>query len=114
MSIAKSLILAGFMSVSAAIYPQDLDAQETFTSAEFLKWKLSDQKGYFRTNIGMASLIAAQNDRAHAKCIEDWYLGSEREAADYILASMRRYPEHHPRAIIMAALQKVCGPFKYS
>ena len=86
---------------------------ETFTSAEFLKWKLSSQKSYFRTSIGMAGLIAAQNDKAHAKCIENWYLDRERDATDFILETMKRFPSYHPRGVLLAVLEKQCGTFQY-
>lgn len=87
---------------------------ERFTSAAFLTWKLSEQRYYFRTSIGMASLIAKQNDEDHARCLEEWYFEREQDAADYILDLMQDNQEYHPRAIIVGVLQKVCGPFRYA
>jgi len=86
---------------------------ETFTSAEFLKWKLSSQKSYFRTSIGMAGLIIGQSNKEHARCVEKWYFKRERDAADFILETMRRFPSYHPRGVILAVLEKQCGKFSY-
>jgi hypothetical protein len=86
---------------------------EDFTSAEFLKWKLASQKNYFWISIGMAGLIAGQNDKKQARCIERWFAENERDAMGHILEAMRRFPEYHPRGVILAVLKKQCGSFEY-
>lgn len=85
----------------------------TFTSAEFLKWETKTRDFYVRTTVGTASLIARQNDKRHAKCLEDWYFGNERKSADEIYNAMKHNNEVHPRAIVLAMLQKKCGTFTY-
>lgn len=112
MSIAKASRLGALILAFALIYPQESQA-ETFTSAEFLKWKQVNQESYFRTNIGMASLIALQNDKRHAKCLEEWYYVDQRRARDYILKTMREHPEYHPRGVLVAIMKKKCGSFNY-
>ena len=89
-------------------------AADIFKSSEFLKWKRSAQEYYIRTSIGMAGFIAHENDTAHAKCIEKWYLSDQKKSTDFILETMAKYPKYHPRGIIIAILAKKCGSFKYS
>ena len=61
----------------------------------------------------MASLVAAQSDKTHAKCLDDWY-AAEKAASDFVLATMMKFPEYHPRGVILAVMQKRCGSFNYS
>lgn len=109
----KRLVLVGFTIAMALSYPQKVTA-ETFTSAEFLKWKLAEQKSYLRISVGMASMIALQNNKKHAACIEEWFYVDERRVVTYILKNMKAYPNHHPRAILMGLMRKECGSFTYT
>lgn len=59
----------------------------------------------------MASLIAAQSDVTKADCIDDWYYGAESAANDEIYVTMRRFPDHHPRGVILAFVRKRCDVF---
>lgn len=104
--------LAIGMALCLAIHPQNASA-EIFKSSEFLGWERKNQEFYIRTSIGMASLIVGQTDKAQAKCVDDWYVGDETKANDYILDVMRKHPEYHPRGIILAVLEKKCGKFVY-
>lgn len=61
----------------------------------------------------MASLVAAQNDKAQATCIDDWYYGDEAAANRHIVSVMEQYPTYHPRGVILAVLRKKCGSFQY-
>ncbi|MGJ8534873.1 MAG: hypothetical protein ACSHYC_21990 [Alphaproteobacteria bacterium] len=94
-------------------YPHAATA-EKFKSAEFLQWKRESQDFYIDANIGMAGLIAAQNDKKHADCLEDWYLKDKIESIDSILKLMRQYPDYHPRGVILGVLEKHCGAFAYT
>ena len=89
-------------------YPVSLRA------SEFLTWKYKSQAFYIETSIGMASLVAAQNDKAHAKCLEAWYYEDEDAGNRFILDTMRTHPDYHPRGVILGVLQKKCGSFDYS
>ena len=62
----------------------------------------------------MAGLIAAQNDKRQAQCIDDWYFNNITEAELEILGVMKDNPEFHPRGVIVGVLQKKCGSFSYS
>ncbi len=90
-------------------------AQEnSFKSADFLKWKRASQEFYIRTSIGMAGLIAARNDKAHGDCLESWYFSDEKAANTEIIDVMRTYPDYHPRGVIVSVMEKRCGPIVYS
>ncbi|WP_417449552.1 hypothetical protein [Kordiimonas sp.] len=103
--------MVGLIAFTAAVtQPAKADS---FKSSEFLTWKRETQAFYFRANVGMASLIAGQNDKAQGQCIDDWYYADETASEDYILDVMRKYPDYHPRGLILAAIQKKCGPLKY-
>lgn len=110
---AKSGVWKASLLLLMAVMAKPVQAGETFTSAEFLKWKLANQEAYLRTNIGMAVLVAEQNEKKHAACIQEWYTVDERRARDYILMVMRKYPDHHPRGVIAAVIIQQCGNFNY-
>ncbi len=97
----------------AAIYPHTSFGKQ-FTSAEFLEWPRESQKGYFQSAIGMAGFIALENDQTHGKCLENWYLKNAVQTENLILETMRKNRAYHPRAILVALMQKACGPFDYS
>lgn len=86
---------------------------EMFTSAEFLKWDHDSQGYYFRTSIGMAGLIAKQNDPAQGDCIDRWYFLNEKNAHAQIVAAMKRFPQIHPRGVVLAVIEKNCQALKY-
>lgn len=86
---------------------------EIFKSSEFLEWKVKSQHFYIEASVGMASLIAAQNDKKQATCIDDWYYQDENAANAFILKTMNTYKSYHPRGIILGAIQKKCGDLKY-
>lgn len=81
-----------------------------FTSEEFLSWAPRNQAFYIEASVGMASLIAGQRDTAQGRCIDDWYYGDEAAGTASILGVMRENPRNHPRGIVLAVLQKRCGP----
>ena len=106
-ALALSLVLATLIATSPA-------KAETFKSADFLKWKRESQRFYLDASIGMAGLIASFNDKESARCVEDWYFTDQAKAEDVILDAMKRFPDYHPRGVIVAVLQKACGDFKYT
>jgi len=84
---------------------------DIFKSSEFLLWEPNNRSAYIDTSVGMASLIAAQNDKTQAKCIDDWYYGDADKSTQYIENVMRDYPDLHPRGVILASVEKQCGKF---
>ncbi len=72
-------------------------------------WQRSAIQSYFDANIGMAALIAGQSNKAQGKCIDDWFFSDIESATNEVIAVMKRFPDHHPRAIILAVIEKKCG-----
>lgn len=100
-----ALALCGGVSVAQA---------DTFTSAKFLAWPADSQVSYFRTSIGMVGVIASQMSRNIAPCIDAWYFADpavQTQRNEAIRALMRKYPDYHPQAVILALVQKECGKF---
>lgn len=89
-------------------------AKDVFKSSEFMTWSEGNRSLYIRTSIGMAGLIAGYNDKKHMTCLENWYLRSEKESNEFIYQAMKKFPDFHPRGVIMAVLEKKCGTFEYS
>lgn len=82
-----------------------------FTSADLLTWKKKSQDSFFQTSIGMAGVIASQNRREAAKCIDDWYFATnatQQRRNDHIRKVMADNPSFHPQATILAILRKEC------
>ena len=113
MSSNNTRLIASICFAFAAFVPQ-ISYAEIFKSSDFLTWKSDSQAFYIETSIGMASLLAAQNDKAHAKCLEDWYYEDEEAGNRLVLETMRKFPEYHPRGVILAVIQKRCGSFNYA
>lgn len=108
--ISKGIATAALLC--SGFYPQ-ISYGETFKSAEFLEWPRDSQGFYLRTSIGMAGLIAGQNNDAQGKCISAWYFEREEDAHDELLAVMEKNPEYHPRGVILAVIEKRCGAMTY-
>lgn len=113
MFISVRTLAATVFLLGALGFPQISSADE-FTSATFLEWPRDSQRGNFQASIGMAGFIARQNDSTHGECLERWYFGDTDRAEASILEAMRKNQQYHPRAVIVAMLQKACGPFDYS
>jgi len=105
----KALALATLSTIvcGAAI------ADDGFKSSKFLTYSAESQKSYIASSAMMAGLIASQNNAAQAACIDDW--GTKQRDAGYadVVDAMRRFPTHHPSAVIVAVLDKASGSFKY-
>ena len=105
--------LSTILLIFLMFYPHVADA-ETFKSREFLTWSEPSQDLYIHTSVSMAGLLAAKNDEKHGDCIENWYFDDETAANDFIRETMNRFPDYHPRGVIVAVLEKRCGTFDYS
>lgn len=102
------------MAAGAGLYAADKPKAESFKSSEFISWQRDNQEYFIRISIGMAVLIADQNDKAQAACLSDWFGKDEAAAYNRILETMKRFPDYHPRGVILAVAEKQCGPFIYT
>lgn len=93
------------------IYPQT-SFGKGFTSADLLKWKVASQDSFFQTSIGMTGVIASQNRREAARCIDQWYFSDkaiQQRRNDHIRNTMKKFPNYDPQATIFAIVRKACG-----
>jgi hypothetical protein len=113
MSMLKPRVAASIFAIFCTICTP-LYAQDVFKSSEFLKWTEGNRSFYIRTSVGMAGSISGYNNEKHAKCLENWYFSGEAKANEDIYVVMRKFPNYHPRGIIIAVLKRQCGSFDYS
>ena len=88
-----------------------------FRSAQVLEWSERSQDFYFETSIMMAGIVASQNEGGHAECINDWYFGGEANRSQVhasILNALRKFPNYHPGAVVLAVIQKKCGALRFT
>lgn len=109
----KHTFIASVIAVFTAFHPH-VSSAESFTGSDFVRLKRENQLGYIETAIGIAGLIAAENDKRQADCIDNWYYPDKSGKSDIIIEVMKENSEYHPRGIILAVLQKQCGSFKYN
>ncbi|NJM35019.1 MAG: hypothetical protein HC850_10285 [Rhodomicrobium sp.] len=96
------------------MFSTHVNAVDSFKSSQFLSFSQEGQASYISTSVGMTGLIAARNDKKHADCIDQWYFSDMNHGNQEIIAAMRKYPDYHPQAVIIAVLQKFCGTFTYA
>ena len=108
----RSPFIAILAFITALAFPQ-LSAAKSFTGEEFLSWQRSSQDFYIETSIGMAGLIAVQNNKTQQQCLESWYLSGQQAKNGLIIETIREHPQFHPRGVILAMLEKQCGSFTY-
>lgn len=107
----KNLAIASLCTIVCA---QGSFAEEAFKSSKFLAYPADSQKSYINTSAVMASLIASQNSRDQADCLNAW-IGSNIDGGyQPVIEAMKRFPDHHPSGVVLAVLQKACGPLKYA
>lgn len=101
-------------SLCTLVCAQSSVADEAFKSSTFLTYSAEQQRGYISTSAMMAGLIATQNDRKQAACVDDWVARYHGEGYSLVIEAMKKYPDDHPTGLVLAVLQKACGPFKYT
>lgn len=106
----KALAVA---SLSTLVCSAGAGAEEAFKSSKFLTYPAQSQKSYITSSAMMAGLIASQNNRAQAVCIDDWVAQQSGQGYGPVVEAMRKLPDYHPSAVIVAVLDKACGSFKY-
>ncbi len=106
----KALALASLCTIVCA---QASSADETFKSSKFLTYPADAQANYISTSAVAAASIAGLNSPAQAKCLGEWVSRHKGSGYQPVIEVMRKYPDDHPTGLILAVLQKECGPFKY-
>lgn len=107
---SKTLVIATFATIS--LFATSSHA-EMFRSSDFLEWKSKTREMYIDASIGMASLIASQNNKEQSNCIDGWYFEDRENATSFILDAMSKNASYHPRGVILASVEKHCGQLSY-
>ena len=110
------LVTATILAMISTLYPQKAKADE-FTAADVLGWQRETQDWYFDLSIMMAGIVAAQNPGSKGRCINDWYFAPAADRAsnnNSIRDAMKRFPTYHPGGVILAVIEKRCGPLKFT
>lgn len=96
------------IAASGAAYSED------FTAKDFLKLNEAHQKFWIEGAIDMTGLvISTGGNKQKARCISEWYYGDNHaERNSLILASMQKYPDVPPNAIVLALIERGCGSLK--
>lgn len=99
------LYVAVFFSVSGVAQA------DVFTSKNFLAWPEAHQKFWIQGSVDTAALITSHNgNKEQGKCITKWYYGDKRaERNSLIIASMEKYSDVPPNAIMVALIKKACS-----
>jgi len=108
----KALAVASLSTLVCSVAPGAF-AGDGFKASEFLTYPAQSQKSYITSSAMMAGLIASQNNRAQAVCIDDWVAQQSGQGYGAVVEAMRKLPDYHPSAVIVAVLDKACGSFKY-
>jgi len=108
----KALAIASLSTIVCSMAGGAL-AGEAFKSSQFLTYSAEARQSYITSSAMMAGLIASQNNPRQGKCIDDWIARQSAQGYASVVEVMKRYPDHHPSAVIVAVLDKACGSFKY-
>ncbi|WP_037546485.1 hypothetical protein [Stappia stellulata] len=104
----RASIIVIFLGFSIQVH-----AETGLTSKEFLTWNESNRRSYIQVAMMSMNMISLENDKSQSDCIGDWYAADRRGGEEYIYEIMKKAPDYHPIGVIMAVLEKKCGPFKY-
>lgn len=88
-------------------------ADDGFKSSKFLTYAADAQKSYISTAVVAATTIASLNSASQAKCLGSWITEHSGGGYPTVMEVMRKYPDDHPMGLILAVLQRDCGPLKY-
>lgn len=107
----KALAIASLCTI---VCTQAGIADDGFKSSKFLTYQPDAQRSYINSSVVMASLIASQNSREQADCLNAWIGSNVDTGYKPVIEAMMKFPDHHPSGVVLAVLQKACGPLKYA
>ena len=110
----KSLAIASLCTIVCSVVSNGAAAGAGFKSSEFLKWSPESQRAYISTAVTATAVIAAQNIKSQASCINKWGASNSDGGYQPAVEAMNKLPDVHPMVVIVAVLQKACGQFNYA
>lgn len=102
-SIATAALAVSFAGAAMA---------EDLTGAKFMAWTTQDRNGFISNAIITSAFIAASTSQEKARCLSDW--SSQHLADNYqpIIDAVKKHPQFHPTSVVIAYMEKVCGPLR--
>ena len=86
---------------------------EGFLARDFLQLPDASKKCWLHGAMMTFSYMAATHSRDMGQCVYEWYFSKQLgERNSLILASMEKYPDVSPTAVLLALTERACG--KYS
>ncbi len=111
--MSRTTVALASLTTIVCIVASGTHAQEAFKSSKFLTYPADSQKSYIGTAVVAATTIASLNSASQAKCLGSWITKHSGGGYETIMEAMRKYPDDHPMGLILAVLQRDCGPLKY-
>lgn len=109
----KNFLLYAGVFLMACHGTQAAEGKEGFRAKHFLEMKDEQKKLWLHGAMNAFAHMAASKDHAAGKCVHDWYFSEDINYKDgVILATMRKYPEVTPTAVLLALTEKSCGIYK--
>ncbi|TYC64483.1 hypothetical protein FMN50_00455 [Rhodobacterales bacterium] len=105
--------LTASISMGIWLFSMPSYAEDRFLAKDFLEWDADSRSSYVRISLLTATLISKETNAGQSECLGKWYDQNRTGAEDYIFGVMRKNPDHHPVAIILAVAERKCGSFKY-
>ena len=86
---------------------------EGFLAKDFLELPDTNKKFWIQGAMHALGAVAAAKSEKQGNCVYDWYFGDQRaERNGLILASMEKYPDAYPIAILLALTERECGEYR--
>lgn len=95
------------IAMSGAAYAED------FTNKDFLTLQEAHKKFWIEGAVDALAHVAAAKSKKTGRCVIEWYYGDNHaERNSLILASMKKYPDVQPSAVMLALIERSCGVFR--
>lgn len=89
-----------------------LPVAASFNNNDFLKLENEQKKFWLTGAIGVLVHVAAAKSKKQGQCVYDWYYTDNPKKVGLIIASMEKYPNSTPSAILLALSERSCGVFR--
>lgn len=110
MKVAKTLVFGSIASAVVTFYPQ-ITIADGFDNKGFLSLENAQKKFWIDGAIDTLGHVAAIKSKEQGQCVYDWYYNDTANKNGLILASMTKYPDHTPSAILIALTERACEKY---
>lgn len=89
------------------------DETEGFRSKHFLELPDKHKKFWLDGAITAFAHIAAAKEKTKGECVYNWYFAKDIDEKNGLIeASMRKYQDATPTAVLLALTEKICGQYR--